>query len=259
MKKKSVVGDLINFRGMVYSPINENGVIFLFGKVMEDLNMYVEEIKPGFPDCIARRFNGMGWEKVRIEFEYVSSNFKLHKHNPRYCDIIICWEHDWPECRLEVIELKDVIKGLPNKKIQRPTEELIEDEETEDMENNEIDIDELQWIDTNGEFIDLLKKFDEKVKTINENIFSKITKKGLSFYSPERVFMYSYVHRDKITLHMFVGRGEISGIDKRLKTKPKWGVAEIKSENDINKIIEATKISHKNMQTAIKRNESIYI
>jgi hypothetical protein len=44
---KSVVGDLINFRGMVYAPMNENGVIFLFGKVMEDLYMYVEEIKPG--------------------------------------------------------------------------------------------------------------------------------------------------------------------------------------------------------------------
>ena len=42
MKSESVVGDLINFRGLVYSPLNENGVIFLFGKVMEDLNMYVE-------------------------------------------------------------------------------------------------------------------------------------------------------------------------------------------------------------------------
>ena len=34
--------------------------------------MYIEEIKPGFPDCIGRRFNGKGWERVRIEFEYFS-------------------------------------------------------------------------------------------------------------------------------------------------------------------------------------------
>ena len=46
---RSVVGDLINFRGLVYAPLNENGVVFLFGKVAEDLNMYIEEIKPGFP------------------------------------------------------------------------------------------------------------------------------------------------------------------------------------------------------------------
>jgi hypothetical protein len=26
MSSKSIVGDLINFRGLVYSPINENGV-----------------------------------------------------------------------------------------------------------------------------------------------------------------------------------------------------------------------------------------
>lgn len=58
MSEKSIVGDLINFRGLVYSPMNENGVIFLFGKIAHDLNMYVEEIKSGFPDCIARRFIG---------------------------------------------------------------------------------------------------------------------------------------------------------------------------------------------------------
>jgi hypothetical protein len=55
---RSIVGDLINFRGLVYAPLNENGVVFLFGKVAEDLNMYVEEIKPGFPDCIDGRFTG---------------------------------------------------------------------------------------------------------------------------------------------------------------------------------------------------------
>ena len=49
MSSTSIVGDLINFRGLVYAPLNENGVIFLFGKVAEDLNMYIEEIKPGFP------------------------------------------------------------------------------------------------------------------------------------------------------------------------------------------------------------------
>lgn len=35
MKNNSVVGDLINFRGLVYAPVNENGVILLFGKIAE--------------------------------------------------------------------------------------------------------------------------------------------------------------------------------------------------------------------------------
>jgi hypothetical protein len=29
-----------------------------------------------------------------------------HLHNHRECDIIVCWTHNWPECPLEVIELK---------------------------------------------------------------------------------------------------------------------------------------------------------
>ena len=39
MYDQSVVGDLINFRGLVYSPVNENGVVLLFGKIAQDLNM----------------------------------------------------------------------------------------------------------------------------------------------------------------------------------------------------------------------------
>ena len=120
MAENSIVGDLINFRGLVYAPLNENGVVFLFGKIMADLNMYIEEIKPGFPDCIARRFVGKGWERVAIEFEYVSSNFKAHKHDPKQCDVIVCWEHDWRDCPLEVIELKSEIQKLENPPITRP-------------------------------------------------------------------------------------------------------------------------------------------
>ncbi len=40
---KNIVGDLINFRRLVNAPLNEQGVVFLFGKVAGDLNMVVEE------------------------------------------------------------------------------------------------------------------------------------------------------------------------------------------------------------------------
>lgn len=37
-KERSVVGDLINFRGLVYSPVNEQGVVYLFSKVAASHN-----------------------------------------------------------------------------------------------------------------------------------------------------------------------------------------------------------------------------
>lgn len=103
----------------------------------------------------------------------------------------------------------------------------------------------------------LLEKFDEQVKGINDVIWSKIMKIGLSYYSPERVFMYAILQKDKITLWLFVGKGNIPGAEKRLKTKPKWGVAEIKNESDIDELLETIKLSHKNIKKAIKNNEPI--
>ena len=52
-----------------------------------------------------------GWKDVPVEFEYQSSNFPKHNHDPNQCDTIICWEHDWSECpkNIEVIELKKFI------------------------------------------------------------------------------------------------------------------------------------------------------
>ena len=47
-KEDSIVGEVINFRGLVYSPINEQGVVFLFGKLSKDLNIEIEEIQQGF-------------------------------------------------------------------------------------------------------------------------------------------------------------------------------------------------------------------
>jgi hypothetical protein len=33
-------------------------------------------------------------------------------HDPSLCDVIACWEHDWFDCPLEVVELRRVINEL---------------------------------------------------------------------------------------------------------------------------------------------------
>lgn len=111
-KKRSIVGDPINFEGLIYCPLNENGVIFLFSKIHDKLGINIEAIQVSYPDAKARRKTVKGWEDIWIEFEYKSSHFKIHKHDPKECDIIVCWEHDWRECPIEVIELKSVIQKL---------------------------------------------------------------------------------------------------------------------------------------------------
>ena len=38
-----------------------------------------------------------------------SGNFLRHAHEPTGCDLIVCWEHNWPESPLEVVELKGAV------------------------------------------------------------------------------------------------------------------------------------------------------
>lgn len=108
-------GEYIDFRGLRHAPINENGVIFLFGMVSYELGFFVEAIHNVYPDCEAKRCvdrRHNRWQRVRIEFEYKSSNFKDHGHAAQDCDLIVCWKHDWVDCPIEVIELETKIKEL---------------------------------------------------------------------------------------------------------------------------------------------------
>jgi len=110
-------GSMLNFRGLQHAPMNEQGVVFLFGMVARELGFVVESVRAGFPDCVAKRCVRRVktkdiWEQVRIEFEYESRSFRDHGHNPNECDLIVCWEDNWQECPIEVLELRSVIETL---------------------------------------------------------------------------------------------------------------------------------------------------
>jgi hypothetical protein len=95
---------------LAYAPVNELGVVFLFGWMAPQLGYVVHRIQPEFPDCEAMRMVGEDrCQLVRIEFEQESRNFLKHMHDVKGCDLIICWKHNWPECPLEVLELKKVL------------------------------------------------------------------------------------------------------------------------------------------------------
>jgi len=106
-------GRLVGFPTLLHAPLTENGVIYLFGCMAQELGFVVEAITSGFPDCLAKRRldrEGERWTRVRIEFEQASRNFKDHGHDPGGCDLIVCWEHNWAECPVEVLELSKVAR-----------------------------------------------------------------------------------------------------------------------------------------------------
>lgn len=111
---KPQFGEIINVPGMLHAPVNELGVIYLFALASKKLGFNIEAVQADFPDAIAkRRLPGQKhWETVRIEFEFKSKHFKKQNHPIKGCDLIVCWEHDWKECPLPVLELSKMIKRL---------------------------------------------------------------------------------------------------------------------------------------------------
>jgi len=110
-------GNPIDFHGLRHEPVNEQGVVLLFGMVAKQLGFLVEAVQKGFPDCEAKRqIAPERWQRVNIEFEFESRNFRDHRHPLHGCDIIVCWRHNWDECpkHIEVLELSSAVKSLRN-------------------------------------------------------------------------------------------------------------------------------------------------
>jgi Homing endonuclease associated repeat len=98
---------------LAHGPANEAGVMLLFGAMAAGLGFVVTRVQTEFPDCEAmREMQPDVWQRVRIEFEYESRNFVRHLHNTQDCDVIVCWVHNWPECPLQVVELREKIADI---------------------------------------------------------------------------------------------------------------------------------------------------
>jgi len=87
-------------------PINEMGVVALFSQYAQGLGYVIMEIQAPFPDATLYAIET--GTLVLAEIEFMASNFRKHGHDEDGCDLVICWENDWPDCPLPVLELKDV-------------------------------------------------------------------------------------------------------------------------------------------------------
>jgi len=110
MVEDKAVGRRIKIDGMAYAPTNEQGVVFLFGRLAVRLGFDIEQIQTRFPDRLARRDG----KRYRIEFEYYASDYEGHPS--RGADIIICWDNDWKVApkkyrHLEIIALRDFVEA----------------------------------------------------------------------------------------------------------------------------------------------------
>src|SRR6185312_5651222 len=100
--------------GLVREPVNESGVVFLFGMVAHLLGFDVEAVQGAYPDGEGKLEVEPGrWQNVRFEFEYESRMFPQHRHDAKKCDVIVCWKHNWKGCpeEIQVVELRRILRS----------------------------------------------------------------------------------------------------------------------------------------------------
>lgn len=110
-------GEPIRFRGLLRAPANKAGVIYMFGLIGYELGFVIKSVMTEYPDCEAKRCVDVQkdkWKRLSIHFEYKSSDFLTRGLDPEDCDLIVCWLHDWHQSPIEVLELRSVVKQLPN-------------------------------------------------------------------------------------------------------------------------------------------------
>jgi hypothetical protein len=96
-----------------FTPTNEAGVLFTFGAVAHELGFFILHVQTEFPDVeVLREIGPNQCQRQHWELEYESRNFLEHMHSVDGCDGIVCWINNWPDCPLEVIELRTVVEKL---------------------------------------------------------------------------------------------------------------------------------------------------
>jgi hypothetical protein len=109
---RPVMGPPLMLHGLACEPVNEAGVVFLFGMVAHRLGFWVESLQMAYPDCEAKLEVEPGrWQHVHIEFEFESRHFRAHRHDEKKCDILVCWRHNWKGCpkEMQVVELSKML------------------------------------------------------------------------------------------------------------------------------------------------------
>ncbi len=118
-RMKNPFQGLNNFEGICRAPRTEQEAIILFGKLSQHLKMRIEYVGKPFPDALIRVKEGGRWKTKAAEFELKSSDFERHGHlkamkKGKACDMIICWEDDWPEKPrdLEAVEIRKELEEI---------------------------------------------------------------------------------------------------------------------------------------------------
>lgn len=98
---------------------NEMGVVCYFAANCATNGWEIVGIGARYPDAVLRDRAG---HEYRAEFEFSSDNFTAHGHDPKKCDLIVCWERGGAFVPLPIIVLAQSFDIVPVTNADRDAE-----------------------------------------------------------------------------------------------------------------------------------------
>jgi hypothetical protein len=164
--------------------------------------------------------------------------------------MIVCWEHDWADCPVEVVELRDRIRELENYPIRRPDEPA----ETEAVQNLD------DWFvahETPDRTRALFTALVEHVQSLDETCFYQVGKDVISFFSPQRTFLRVYPRQNMLIMALFIGDESLGDVEPMERRGPgqKRGWLSVADQDRLLEVLPWVEESHKRIVAATRRNE----
>lgn len=184
-----------------------------------------------------------------MEFEFRSSNFKAHGHSIKDCDVIICWEHDWADCPLEVIELRSAILDMKNVSIRRPDQRGT-DRKAEDS------IDGMFAAAGSGpEPQRWWSQIATGLKEHDEEIWFNPGAKYCGIYSPEKAFASWKAGKRSVQFECYTRGKPLPGAKTSSRFSPHWARFTVAQESDVEAAVQKLLESRRRLKAAVKAGE----
>jgi hypothetical protein len=162
--KKSLVGDPIIWPGLIYSPINTQGLIYALGTVSSSVGLIFEEFYNDGLSAICRRKTDGGWERINVAFCVLTSRFDISEIDFDHVDLLICWKND-SENKLEIplIVLSEMM-GSPGvydgqQYVNTKVENIFPEDPTRDLKIR---------AETRQSFEDAIQDLDNRIKKLKD-------------------------------------------------------------------------------------------
>jgi hypothetical protein len=255
-RPRRLVGEVINFRSVLYAPVYRHEVYPLFMTVAADLQMLVEPVRPPFHRGRMQRRSGEASEQLRVLFAVRSRDLQRHLVMPTAVDLVIFWRDDWPDCPVGVLPLEPLTRPGALGPRRRPS-----------PAPRPAAVPRAHELPGLGDALaartpltrQLFHRLDQAIRTLSPDILVKVTRGhrhqgGLSYASPERVFIYvKFQIRHGLSLDVFTRDQAWPGVTPLAAQR--WGALRVRTEDELVRAMEVAKRSYGAIKAAIARGE----